>query len=278
MKNFMNSFKSNLFLSVGTFLILLFLATAIFSLSISYNEANQISLVDKFQDPSFLHFLGTDESGADLFKKIAIGTRISLTIAFTVVLISLIIGLVYGSYSGYKGGKTDAFMMRALDLFYSFPGFLLALALVCVLGPSIRNLILALSITGWTGFARLVRGEVLHLKEQDFVQAAKAVGCSQWRIVTLYIWPNMTGVLLVQSTFALAGTLIVESGLSFLGLGAPAHVPTWGSLLNSGKFYLVEAPHIAFFPGLCIVLLVLGFNLVGDGLKQVLDPKKASVV
>jgi len=274
----MKHLKSNLFLSVGTLLILLFLATAIFSFSVSYNEANQISLADKFQSPSATHLLGTDETGADLFKKISIGTRISLTIAFSVVFVSLFIGLVYGSLSGYKGGKTDAVMMRALDLFYSFPGFLLALALVCVLGPSVRNLILALCITGWTGFARLVRGEVLHLKEMDFVQAARAVGCSQLRIVIFYIWPNMTGVLLVQSTFALAGTLIVESGLSFLGLGAPAHIPTWGSLLNSGKFYLVEAPHIAFFPGLCIVLLVLGFNLLGDGLKQVLDPKKASVV
>jgi len=274
----MIKFKPNLFLVVGSLLILLFLATAIFSFSVSYNEANEISLASKFQSPSATHILGTDESGADLFKKIAIGTRISLTIAFSVVAISLVIGLLYGSISGYRGGATDAFMMRALDLFYSFPGFLLALALVCVLGPSVRNLILALSITGWTGFARLVRGEVLHLKEQDFIQAAKSIGCSQWRIVVLYIWPNMTGVLLVQSTFALAGTLIVESGLSFLGLGAPAHVPTWGSLLNSGKFYLVEAPHIAFFPGLCIVLLVLGFNLVGDGVKHVLDPKKASVV
>ena len=274
----MIKFKPNLFLVVGSLLILLFFATAVFSLGISYNEANEISLASKFQSPTLKHFLGTDESGADLFKKIAIGTRISLTIAFSVVIISLIIGLLYGSLSGYKGGAVDVFMMRALDLFYSFPGFLLALALVCVLGPSIRNLILALSITGWTGFARLVRGEVLHLKEQDFIQAAKSIGCSQWRIVVFYIWPNMTGVLLVQSTFALAGTLIVESGLSFLGLGAPAHVPTWGSLLNSGKFYLVEAPHIAFFPGLCIVLLVLGFNLVGDGVKHILDPKKASVV
>jgi len=274
----MIKFRSNLFLVVGSLLIFMFFALAVFSSTVSYNEANAISLSSKFKSPSATHLLGTDESGADLFKKIAIGTRVSLTIAFSVVFISLIIGLVYGSVSGYKGGATDAFMMRALDLFYSFPGFLLALALVCVLGPSIRNLILALSITGWTGFARLVRGEVLHLKEQDFIQAAKSIGCSQWRIVVLYIWPNMTGVLLVQSTFALAGTLIVESGLSFLGLGAPAHVPTWGSLLNSGKFYLVEAPHISFFPGLCIVLLVLGFNLLGDGVKHILDPKKASVV
>ncbi len=270
--------KLNVFFIVGFLLISLFTITSLYSLSISYEDANQISLSNKFQPPSLSFLMGTDETGASLFKKVAIGTRISLVIAFSVVFISLIIGLIYGSISGYIGGKTDAFLMRALDLFYSFPGFLLALALVCVLGPSIQNLILALSITGWTGFARLVRGEVLHIKEQDFVQSAKSIGCNPLRIVTLYIWPNIAGVLLVQSTFSLAGTLIVESGLSFLGLGAPAHIPTWGSLLNTGKFYLVEASHISFFPGICIVLLVLGFNLLGDGLKQILDPKKTSVV
>ncbi len=270
--------KLNVFFIVGFILTSLFVLTALYSLSISYEEANQISLPDKFQSPSFNFLMGTDEAGADLFKKVAIGTRISLIIAFSVVFISLIIGLIYGSFSGYMGGKTDAVLMRTLDLFYSFPGFLLALALVCVLGPSVQNLILALSITGWTGFARLVRGEVLHIKEQDFVQSARSIGCSPLRIVTFYIWPNLAGVLLVQCTFSLAGTLIVESGLSFLGLGAPSYIPTWGSLLNTGKFYLVEAAHISFFPGLCIVLLVLGFNLLGDGLKLILDPKKTSVV
>lgn len=268
----------NIFFVVGSSLILMFFFIALYSLGISYDEANNISLADKFQSPSMNFIMGTDETGADLFKKVSIGTRVSLSIAFSVVFISLIIGLVYGSISGYMGGKTDAFLMRALDLFYSFPGFLLALALVCVLGPSIQNLILALSITGWTGFARLVRGEVLHIKEQDFVQSAKAIGSTPLRVVTLYIWPNLAGVLLVQCTFSLAGTLIVESGLSFLGLGAPSYIPTWGSLLNTGKFYLVEAAHISFFPGICIVLLVLGFNLLGDGLKQILDPKKTSVV
>ncbi len=268
----------NTFFIVGSTIITLFLVLAFYSLSVSYEEANDISLQNKFSGPSFDFIMGTDETGADLFKKISIGTRVSLIISFSVVFISLIIGLIYGSVSGYAGGKTDAFLMRALDLFYSFPGFLLALALVCVLGPSIQNLILALSITGWTGFARLVRGEILHIKEQDFVQSARSIGASPLRTVVVYIWPNLVGVLLVQSTFSLAGTLIVESGLSFLGLGAPSHIPTWGSLLNTGKFYLVEAPHISFFPGLSIVLLVLGFNLLGDGLKQILDPKKTSVV
>ncbi len=268
----------NPFFSVGLLLVSIFAIISFFSLSIDLNSANEINLSNKFQAPNLVNLFGTDETGADLFKKVAIGARISLVISFSVVFFSLIIGLIYGSVAGYKGGRTDQFMMRILDLFYAFPGFLLALALVSVLGPSVKNLIFALTLTGWTGFARLIRGEILYLKEKDYIQAATALGNSSTRIVCRYIWPNLFGVLLVQCTFSLAGTLIVESGLSFLGLGAPAHIPTWGSLLNTGRFYLVEAYHIALFPGLCIVFLVLGFNLLGDGLKQVLDPKKNSVV
>ena len=274
----MKKLKPNSFLIVGSFIIIIFILAALWGFTYSYDEANQVNLSQKFISPSIGHFMGTDETGASLFKKVLIGARISLFIAFTVVFIGLILGTIYGAVSGYFGGRLDEFMMRVLDLFYSFPGFLLALTLVCVLGPSLLNLIIALSLTSWTGFARLVRGEVLYLKELDYVASAKAIGSSDLRVLTIYILPNLTGVLLVQSTFSLAGTLIVESGLSFLGLGAPAHIPTWGALLNSGKFYLVEAFHISFFPGISIVLVVLGFNLLGDGLKQALDPKKHSVI
>jgi len=274
----MKKLKPNAFLVVGFFIILTFILLSLWGLNYSYDEANQVKLSQKFLSPSFSNLMGTDETGASMFKKVLIGSRISLFIAFSVVFIGLIIGTLYGSISGYFGGRLDEGMMRVLDIFYSYPGFLLALCLVCVLGPSLMNLILALSLTSWTGFARLVRGEVLHLKELDYVSSAKSIGATDSRVLIYYILPNLTGVLLVQSTFSLAGTLIVESGLSFLGLGAPAHIPTWGSLLNSGKFYLVEAFHISFFPGISIVLLVLGFNLLGDGLKEALDPKKNSVV
>ena len=270
--------KLNAFLVVGFLIISLFLVSALCSFAYSYNEANQVDLSQRFLSPDFRHLMGTDETGASLFKKVLIGSRISLFIAFSVVFIGLIFGTIYGSVSGYFGGRLDEFMMRVLDLFYSFPGFLLALTLVCVLGPSLLNLIIALSLTSWTGFARLVRGEVLYLKELDYISSAKSIGSSDLRVLVFHILPNLAGVLLVQSTFSLAGTLIVESGLSFLGLGAPAHIPTWGALLNSGKFYLVEAFHISFFPGISIVLVVLGFNLFGDGLKQSLDPKRNSVV
>jgi peptide/nickel transport system permease protein len=274
----MKRLKLNPFLVVGLLIILTFILSALWGFTYSYDEANKVNLSQKFISPGFTHLMGTDETGASLFKKVLIGARISLFISFTVVFIGLILGTIFGAISGYYGGKLDEFMMRTLDLFYSFPGFLLALTLVCVLGPSLMNLIIALSLTSWTGFARLVRGEVLYLKELDYVSSAKSIGSSDFRVLLFYILPNLTGVLLVQATFSLAGTLIVESGLSFLGLGAPAHIPTWGALLNSGKFYLVEAFHISFFPGICIVLLVLGFNLLGDGLKQSLDPKKNSVV
>ena len=164
--------------------------------------------------------------------------------------------------------------MRITDMFYAFPGFLIALSLVAVLGPSVFNLILAMCVTSWTGFARLVRGEVLHLKEREHVQSARAVGAGTFRIVILHIWPNLISLVVIQSTFAMAGTIISESGLSFLGLGVPSHTPTWGALLNSGRRVMTEAPHISLAPGLAIVFLVLGFNLLGDGLRDYLDPRR----
>ncbi|MEZ4870848.1 MAG: ABC transporter permease [Bdellovibrionales bacterium] len=197
----------------------------------------------------------------------------SLLVAFTVVFISALVGLILGSVAGYFGTRWDTLIMRFTDMVYAFPGFLLALSLVAVLGPSIKNVIIAMCLTSWAGFARLVRGEVLHLKEKEFVQSARAVGADPLRILTKHIWPNLFGVLLVQMSLAMAGAIITESGLSFLGLGAPPTTPTWGALLNSGRHYLVEAPHISFFPGLAIVILVFGFNLVGEYLRAQWDSR-----
>ena len=164
--------------------------------------------------------------------------------------------------------------MRIMDMLYAFPGFLLAISLVAVMGPSLPNLILALCVTGWTGYARLIRGEVLHLKTKDYVQSAISVGATTPRILILHIWPNLVSVIVIQASFGMAGTIIAESGLSFLGLGVPPTVPSWGALLNAGRQVLVDAPHISIFPGLAIVSLVLSFNLIGDGLRDILDPKK----
>lgn len=235
-----------------------------------------MDLASRLRGPSAEHPMGLDENGGDVMSKVIYGSRVSLGVAFTVVSISVFIGLIIGSWAGYQGGWTDHAVMRFVDMFYAFPGFLIALAFVAMLGPSLGNLIFALCFTSWTSFARLVRGEVLHLKEREHVQAARAVGAGPLRITVLHIWPNLLSLLIVQATFAMAGTIIAESGLSFLGLGVPPTLPTWGSLLSSGRRVLGEAPHVSFAPGFAIMLLVFGFNLLGDGLRDLLDPRRGS--
>jgi len=262
-------------LKAGIFIVGLVTLTALLAPVIANQDPLAMSLPDRLQAPSVDHWLGRDENGADVFSKLIYGSRVSLGVAMSVVLISACLGLIIGSAAGYRGGWLDQMLMRITDMFYAFPGFLIALALVAVLGPSVYNLILAMCVTSWTGFARLVRGEVLHLKEREHVQSARAVGAGTLRIVTLHIWPNLISLVVVQSTFAMAGTIISESGLSFLGLGVGSHTPTWGALLNSGRRVMTEAPHISLAPGLAIVLLVLGFNLLGDGLRDHLDPRRA---
>lgn len=259
---------------IGLALVLLMGFMGIFAGILAEHSPNAMDLASRYETPNGEHLFGRDQNGADVFAQVAYGARISLRVAFTVVFISAIIGLLVGSLAGYIGGWVDHVVMRFLDMFYAFPGFLLALSLVAVLGPSITNLIFAMCVTGWTGYARLVRGEVLHLKQREYVQGAKALGAKPLRLLVQHIWPNLFGILVVQMTFGMSGTIITESGLSFLGLGAPPTVPTWGSLLNSGRRILSEAPHVSLFPGLAILILVLGFNLVGDSLRDWLNPRK----
>lgn len=261
-------------LKLGIFIVGIVTLVAIFAPFIAQQDPRTMSLPDRLERPSKQHWLGRDENGADVFAKLIFGSRVSLGVAWSVVLISASLGLLIGSLAGYRGGWADLLLMRITDMFYAFPGFLIALALVAVLGPSVFNLVLAMCVTSWTGFARLVRGEVLHLKERDHVQSARAVGAGALRIVTLHIWPGLISLLVIQATFAMAGTIIAEAGLSFLGLGVPGHTPTWGALLNSGRRVMTEAPHISLAPGLSIVILVLGFNMLGDGLRDYLDPRR----
>jgi peptide/nickel transport system permease protein len=266
--------KRNTLIFVGGFIVLFVLLVAIFAPWIATHDPNVMSLENRYQPPSAEHYFGLDQDGSDVFSKVVYGSRISFYVAISVVSICLIIGLVVGSLAGYIGGKVDQYFMRFVDMLYAFPGFLLAISLVAVLGPSVHNLIFAMCATGWATYARLVRAEVLHLKYKEYVQSAKALGANPFRIVILHIWPNLVGPIVVQSSFAMAGTIISESSLSFLGLGAPPTTPTWGALLSAGRKILIEAPHVSIFPGLAIVLLVLGFNLFGDGLRDYLDPKK----
>ncbi|MEQ1876614.1 MAG: ABC transporter permease [Bdellovibrionia bacterium] len=259
---------------IGGALIALMLIAALFAPLIATHDPGEMNLPKQFESPSSEHYFGLDQNGSDIFSRAVYGARISLGVAISVVSVSVLIGLLLGSISGYLEGWPDMLLMRFIDMLHAFPGFLLAIALVAVLGPSIKNLIFAMCLTGWTGYARLVRAEILHLKQRDYVLAARATGAGPVRVVLLHLWPNLVGPLTVQATFGMAGTILTESGLSFLGLGAPPSEPTWGSLLNAGRRALVEAPHLSLFPGLAIFLLVLGFNLFGDGLRDLLDPKK----
>lgn len=265
---------SSRLLLVGGTLIGVMIFLAVFADWLATQDPNSMSLELRYDPPSWAHPFGLDENGSDVFAKVVFGARVSLTVAFSVVMVSLLVGLGLGSVAGYCGGRWDAGLMRSIDMLSAFPGFLLALGLVAVLGPSVGNLILAMCLTSWTGYARLVRGEVLHLKEKEFVLTARSLGATPLRQVVFHIWPNLVGPVLVHASFALAGTILAESSLSFLGLGVPATTPTWGALLNSGRKIMLEAPHVSLFPGLAIMTLVLGFNLFGDGLRDFLDPRK----
>lgn len=266
--------KSRFWLWFGVTILVLITLASVAAPWLTNHDPTEMNLPLRFESPSLEHPFGLDENGSDVFAQVLYGSRVSLTVAFSVVIVSLLVGLSMGSLAGFLGGRVDQILMRFVDVLYAFPNFLLALVLVAVMGPSVGNLILAMCITSWTGFARLVRGEVLHLKQKEYVVTTKALGGGGFRQLILHIWPNLLGVVLVNATFALAGTIIAESGLSFLGLGAPVSTPTWGALLSSGRRFLFEAPHVSLFPGMMIVLLVLACNLAGDGLRDWLDPRQ----
>jgi peptide/nickel transport system permease protein len=249
---------------------------AILAPALTPQDPFAMSLPERLQAPSWHHWFGLDQNGSDVLSRVIYGARISLLVSIAVVLTSSAIGLVVGSLAGYRGGWTDSLLMRFIDMLHAFPGFLLALTLVAVLGPSIRNVVIAMCVTGWTGYARIVRAEVLHLKNREYVTSAIALGSNATRVMIQHIWPNLAGTLLVNATFGMAGAVMTESGLSFLGLGVPPTTPTWGALLSAARSNLLEAPHLWIFPGLAILMLVLGFNLFADGLRDALDPRKLS--
>lgn len=261
---------------LGGMIVLFFFTIATLGPIFWQLNPSTLSLADRYAAPTSQHPFGLDENGSDIFAKIIYGSKISLFIAISVVCLSLLIGLTLGSLAGLFGKYVDALIMRFTDLITSIPGFLLAIALVAVLGPSMHNLIFALCLTSWAGVARLVRGEVVHLREKDYVLSAVSLGSGPLRVLFFHIWPNLFGVLMVHATFMMSSTIISEAGLSFLGLGVPAEVPTWGSLLNSGRRFLTEAPQICFFPATAILFLVMGFNLIGEGCRDLFDPRSKS--
>ncbi len=228
----------------------------------------EMNLALRFQTPSWQHLFGLDQNGSDILILISKGAATSLEISILVVFISALLGVTIGMFSGWKGGLFDLALMRVTEVFMSFPGFLLNLFLVSVLGPSIPHLIFALCLTSWTSFARLVRSEIMHMKNEDSIVAAIALGAGVPRIFVYHLLPNIMGLLLVQMGLAFSSVVLAESALSYLGLGAPIDTPSWGGLLNAGRKIMDLAPHVSFFPALAIFALVLSLNLLTQSFQK----------
>jgi peptide/nickel transport system permease protein len=229
----------------------------------------------RLEGPSLAHPFGVDELGRDILSRLLYGARVSMAVGLAVVLLAGAVGTLLGLVAGYAGGRVDNLVMRVVDVVLAFPGILLAIALVAVLGPALRHVVLGLVAIGWVGYARLVRGQVLQLRELEFVAAAQALGLPGRLIVLRHVLPNVLPTLFVQASLSMAGAILAEAGLSFLGLGIQPPTPSWGAMVNSGRGHLVEAPHLALFPGLAIFATVMALNFLGDALSERLDPRSA---
>ncbi|HEX9000854.1 MAG TPA: ABC transporter permease [Blastocatellia bacterium] len=266
---------------VGTVIIALFFIVAIFAPLIApYSPIEQKqftadSPLEERLKPTAGHPFGMDDLGRDVMSRVIFGARISMQVGVAVVLISAFLGTIIGAVSGYFGGWVDRLFSGFLfNVFLSFPSILLAIAMVAFLGPNIQNVILALSVIGWVGYARLMRGQVLKVREYDFVTAARALGAGNFRIIFRHVLPNAIQPLIVQASLGMAGAVLSEASLSFLGLGVQPPTPSWGVMLNDARSFLRVAPHLLIVPGLAVMLTVLAFNFVGDGLREWLDPKQ----
>jgi peptide/nickel transport system permease protein len=259
---------------VGLAIVVTLLLVAAFApLIATYSPAAQI-LGDRLQPPSAAHWLGTDELGRDIYSRIVYGARITLYIVGLVVIIVGPVGLVVGTVAGYAGGWLDVVLMRITDVFLAFPRLILALAFVAALGPGIENAIIAIAITAWPPYARIARAETLTVRNADFIAAARLQGASGARIIYGHIMPMCTSSVIVRLTLDMAGIILTAAGLGFLGLGAQPPLPEWGAMISSGRQYLLDQWWVATMPGIAIFVVSLGFNLLGDGLRDVLDPKQ----
>jgi peptide/nickel transport system permease protein len=257
----------------GAGVALLLLVAVLGPLFAAYGPVTQ-DLERRLDGPSREHLFGLDELGRDILSRLLWGARVSMLVGFAVVGSATLLGLLVGALAGTLGGRVDAVLMRVLDVFLAFPGILLAIALVAVLGPALSHVILALVAIGWVGTARLVRGQILQLKEQEFVLAARAGGVSLGRLVLRHLIPNVLPLVVVQASLGLAGAILAEASLSFLGLGIQPPTPSWGAMINAGRSHLLDAPHLTLFPGLAIVFAVVALNFLGDALIDRLDPRR----
>jgi len=270
--------KENKLLLAGGILILGFIVLALLAPAIAPYDPNDVRIEDRLLVPGEHHLMGTDGFGRDILSRVIYGTRYSLTLALVVVAINLVLGLVIGAVAGYFGGLVDELIMRIVDILLAFPNIILALCIVGILGPSIQNLIIALVALGWVGYTRIARGLVLSIKEQVFVSAAQALGGSHTYIIARHVIPNVVPPLVVLATLHVGHTILSIAALSFLGLGVQPPTPEWGAMLSEGKEFIFTHPHVMIFPGLAITLSVLAFNLLGDGLRDVLDPRTREMV
>ncbi len=258
----------------GVVLVVIFVILALFAPWIAPQDPAHIELPTRLSSPSTVHWFGTDELGRDILSRVIYGSRISMLVGSSVVAVSLTLGLIIGSIAGYYGGRLDRFVnVVVMNAFLSFPGILIAIAFVAFRGPGIFNLVLALSLGGWVGYARLVRAQVLAAREREFVEAARALGASDLRVVVHHILPNIIQPVVVQAAIGMAGAILAEATMSFLGLGVPPPTASWGAMLNDGRAHLFDAPHLVIFPALAVMLAVLSFNFIGDAMRDYLDPR-----
>ncbi|HLO11788.1 MAG TPA: nickel transporter permease [Pseudoneobacillus sp.] len=267
------TFCKNRLALVGLGIVIFFILLAIIAPWIAPYSFKEQNLVERFLAPSSKHWFGTDDFGRDIFSRIVYGARISLWVGFFSVLGSVVFGTILGIIAGYYGRWVDAIISRIFDIMLAFPSILLAIAVVAILGPSLQNALIAIAVINIPNFGRLVRSKVLSVKQEEYIMAARAVGMKDSRILIHHILPNSVSPVIVQATLAIATAIIEAAALGFLGLGAQAPTPEWGKMLADSKNYIMQAPWTLFFPGIAIMLTVLGFNLMGDGLRDVLDPK-----
>lgn len=268
-----HEFRKDRLAMLGT--AVLFLLTLIAALApyIAPFDPVELNLEERLLSPSARHLMGTDSVGRDLLSRVIYGTRVSLMIAIVVVIIEVLVGVLVGTAAGYLGRTVDEVLMRLVDILMAFPGIILALVIVGLLGTAILNLIIALTCVGWVRYARVVRGSILSVKKETFIESARAIGCGKLRIAFRHILPNIISPVIVLATLNMGTIIISVAGLSFLGLGVQPPTPEWGIMLSEGKPFMESAPHLMIFPGLMIMVTVLAFNFLGDGLRDVLDAR-----
>lgn len=271
--DFWKRFKKNKIALAGSCVVILLFAVSIFAPVIAPYDPHEINLKLVLAPPSSSHLCGTDQLGRDVFSRMVWGSRISLKVGFVATGIAIIIGAILGAVAGYYGRWTDTVIMRFVDIMLCFPTFFLILAVIALLEPSIWNIMIIIGLTGWMGITRLVRADFTSLKERDFVLAARAIGANDLRIIFIHILPNAMASVLVAATLGVAGAILTESALSFLGIGVQPPTPSWGNILTAGYSNIDIAWWLSLYPGLAILITVLGYNLLGEGIRDSLDPR-----